>query len=127
MIAPSVCRVLAGVLAMLSLSWPVAPAADEEALPALRAAYRQPQLGWDGSGAELVAQVLAPLTLAHEMGNRSLDQVLARIRADAGLADGRFHNLGISFFGEPSEDLGRYHVTGRSADQKGASPSMVVL
>ncbi|WP_418647864.1 cytochrome-c peroxidase [Thauera butanivorans] len=283
MIAPSVCRVLAGVLAMLSLSWPVAPAADEEALPALHAAYRQPpgrwpapwidaevafvelgalppavpeagsaadgkaalgrrlfhdprlaadgapacagchhpehgwsipaavaeghggrrgrrnppalhtavrqpRLGWDGSGAELVAQVLAPLTLAHEMGNRSLDQVLARIRADAGLAagfrehygdggisaaalgdalvaflrtldkpsrfdrfvagdygqlsdleidglhlfrtrarcanchfgpllaDGRFHNLGISFFGEPSEDLGRYHVTGRSAD-----------
>lgn len=34
----------------------------------------------------------------------------------AQLSDGRFHNLGISFFGEPSQDLGRYAVTGRCED-----------
>ncbi|ENO84510.1 cytochrome-c peroxidase [Thauera linaloolentis] len=156
--------------------------------PALHAVARQPFLGWDGGGAELAAQALAPLTLAHEMGNAGLGPVLARIRGDADLrarfhahygdggvsaaalgdalaaflrtldrpsrfdrflagdhgqlsdleieglhlfrtkarcanchfgpllADGRFHNLGISFFGEPSQDLGRYRVTGRPGD-----------
>lgn len=158
--------------------------------PALHTAARQPFLGWDGGGTALAAQALAPLTLAHEMGNAGLAPVLARIRADAGLAarfralygaedggvtaaalgdalaaflrtldtpsrfdrflagdhgqlsdleieglhlfrtkarcanchfgpllaDGRFHNLGISFFGEPSADLGRYRVTGRFED-----------
>ena len=32
------------------------------------------------------------------------------------LTDGRFHNLGLSAFGEPREDLGRYYVTGRPED-----------
>lgn len=32
------------------------------------------------------------------------------------LSDGKFHNLGIAFFGEPSQDLGRHAVTGRCDD-----------
>lgn len=32
------------------------------------------------------------------------------------LSDGRFHNLGIAFFGEPSQDLGRFEVSGRCED-----------
>ncbi|WP_454915242.1 cytochrome-c peroxidase [Xanthobacter sediminis] len=32
------------------------------------------------------------------------------------LADGLFHNLRLSFFGEPAEDLGRFAVTGRPED-----------
>lgn len=32
------------------------------------------------------------------------------------LSDGRFHNLGIAFFGEPSQDLGRFEVTRRCED-----------
>lgn len=32
------------------------------------------------------------------------------------LSDGQFHNLGISFYGRPHEDLGRYDVTGDPAD-----------
>lgn len=32
------------------------------------------------------------------------------------LSDGRFHNLRLSFFGEPAQDLGRYEVTGRAGD-----------
>ncbi|PNU03301.1 cytochrome-c peroxidase [Novosphingobium guangzhouense] len=32
------------------------------------------------------------------------------------LSDQRFHNLGISYYGRPFEDLGRYDVTGDSAD-----------
>ncbi len=32
------------------------------------------------------------------------------------LSDGKFHNLGIAFFGTRSQDLGRHEVTGRCAD-----------
>jgi cytochrome c peroxidase len=32
------------------------------------------------------------------------------------LSDGQFHNLGIAFFGEPSQDLGRFGVTRRCED-----------
>ena len=32
------------------------------------------------------------------------------------LSDGRFHNLGLSFFNRKLEDLGRYGVTGETAD-----------
>ncbi len=32
------------------------------------------------------------------------------------LSDGRFHNLGIAFIGEPSQDTGRHAVTGRCDD-----------
>ncbi len=32
------------------------------------------------------------------------------------LTDEGFHNLGLSFFGEPAQDLGRYDVTGRAED-----------
>lgn len=32
------------------------------------------------------------------------------------LTDGLFHNLGLSAFGEPGEDLGRFRVTGRPGD-----------
>lgn len=32
------------------------------------------------------------------------------------LSDGQFHNLGIAFFGEPSQDLGRFEVTGQCGD-----------
>lgn len=32
------------------------------------------------------------------------------------LSDGRFHNLGLTFFGRELEDLGRYEVTGRAED-----------
>lgn len=32
------------------------------------------------------------------------------------LSDGRFHNLGIAFFGEPSQDLGRFEVTRQCED-----------
>lgn len=32
------------------------------------------------------------------------------------LSDGKFHNLGIAFFGEPSQDLGRHGVTGQCED-----------
>lgn len=32
------------------------------------------------------------------------------------LSDGRFHHLGIAFFGEPSQDLGRFEVTQRCED-----------
>lgn len=32
------------------------------------------------------------------------------------LSDEQFHNLGISFFGEPSQDLGRHDITGRCED-----------
>ncbi|MBL0920113.1 MAG: cytochrome-c peroxidase [Hydrogenophaga sp.] len=32
------------------------------------------------------------------------------------LSDGRFHNLGIAFIGEPSQDTGRHAVTGRCED-----------
>lgn len=32
------------------------------------------------------------------------------------LSDGQFHNLGISFYGRPREDLGRYEVTGDPTD-----------
>lgn len=32
------------------------------------------------------------------------------------LSDGKFHNLGIAFFGEPSQDLGRHEVTGQCGD-----------
>jgi cytochrome c peroxidase len=32
------------------------------------------------------------------------------------LSDGRFHNLGIAFVGEPSQDLGRFEVTRRCED-----------
>jgi cytochrome c peroxidase len=32
------------------------------------------------------------------------------------LSDGQFHNLGISFYGRPREDLGRYEVTGDPID-----------
>ena len=32
------------------------------------------------------------------------------------LSDGRFHNLRLSFFGEPAQDLGRYEVTGARED-----------
>lgn len=32
------------------------------------------------------------------------------------LTDDRFHNLGLSAFGEPSQDLGRYEVTGKPDD-----------
>lgn len=156
--------------------------------PSLYGAAWQARFGWDGAGAGLAAQTLLPLTLAHEMGNDSLEQVLARTRSDIALVasfrehfgdggigaaelgealaaflrslekpsrfdrfaagdfgqlsdleieglhlfrtkarcanchfgpsltDGGFHNLGISFFGEPSADLGRYLVTGRMAD-----------
>lgn len=31
-------------------------------------------------------------------------------------SDGRFHNLGLTFFGREREDLGRYHVTGLPED-----------
>lgn len=31
-------------------------------------------------------------------------------------SDGRFHNLGLTFYGREHEDLGRYHVTGRPED-----------
>lgn len=31
-------------------------------------------------------------------------------------SDGRFHNLGLTFYGREHEDLGRYHVTGRPQD-----------
>lgn len=34
------------------------------------------------------------------------------------LSDGKFHNLGIAFFGEPSQDLGRFEVT-RQCDDVG--------
>lgn len=32
------------------------------------------------------------------------------------LNDGQFHNLGIAFFGEPSQDLGRFEATGQCDD-----------
>ncbi|MFT4055060.1 MAG: cytochrome c peroxidase [Novosphingobium sp.] len=32
------------------------------------------------------------------------------------LSDGRFHNIGISYYGRPFEDLGRYEVTGDPGD-----------
>jgi cytochrome c peroxidase len=32
------------------------------------------------------------------------------------LSDGQFHNLGIAFFGEPSQDLGRFEVTKQCDD-----------
>ncbi|WP_212745104.1 cytochrome c peroxidase [Hydrogenophaga sp. 2FB] len=32
------------------------------------------------------------------------------------LSDDKFHNLGIAFFGEPSQDLGRFGVTGQCDD-----------
>lgn len=32
------------------------------------------------------------------------------------LTDDRFHNLGLSAFGEPAQDLGRYEATGKTAD-----------
>lgn len=32
------------------------------------------------------------------------------------LSDGRFHNLGLAFFGEPSQDLGRFEVTKQCGD-----------
>ncbi|RZJ45651.1 MAG: cytochrome-c peroxidase [Brevundimonas sp.] len=32
------------------------------------------------------------------------------------LSDGRFHNLGLTFYGRMNEDLGRYHVTGLPQD-----------
>ena len=32
------------------------------------------------------------------------------------LSDGKFHNLGLTFYGREREDLGRYHVTGDPAD-----------
>ncbi len=32
------------------------------------------------------------------------------------LSDGKFHNLGIAFFGEPSQDLGRHEVSGQCDD-----------
>lgn len=32
------------------------------------------------------------------------------------LSDGKFHNLGIAFFGEPSQDLGRHGVSGQCGD-----------
>lgn len=31
-------------------------------------------------------------------------------------SDGKFHNLGLTFYGREHEDLGRYHVTGRPQD-----------
>ncbi|MFC7378920.1 cytochrome-c peroxidase [Brevundimonas sp. GCM10030266] len=31
-------------------------------------------------------------------------------------SDGRFHNLGLTFYGREREDLGRYEVTGQAAD-----------
>ncbi len=34
----------------------------------------------------------------------------------ASFSDGRFHNLGISFYGSERQDVGRYAVTGRSED-----------
>ena len=32
------------------------------------------------------------------------------------LSDGKFHNLGIAFFGEPSQDLGRHELSGQCDD-----------
>ena len=32
------------------------------------------------------------------------------------LADGRFHNLGLSYYGRKLQDLGRYEITGEAAD-----------
>ena len=32
------------------------------------------------------------------------------------LSDGQFHNLGIAFFGEPSQDLGRHATSGQCGD-----------
>lgn len=31
-------------------------------------------------------------------------------------SDGRFHNIGLTFYGRQNEDLGRYHITGEAAD-----------
>ncbi|MFD2140387.1 cytochrome-c peroxidase [Ancylobacter oerskovii] len=40
----------------------------------------------------------------------------ANCHSGADLTDHGFHNLGLSAFGEPREDLGRYRVTGRAED-----------
>lgn len=41
------------------------------------------------------------------------------------LSDGKFHNLGIGFYGRKREDLGRYEVTGEAADVTAfATPSL---
>lgn len=155
--------------------------------------------GWAGQSHGLDERLLAPLTDAAEMGNRSVDQVIAVLRRDPShaealrdhrspdghhsqaddvpdadarrtligllrafvlsldrptafdrfvqgdhralddlqieglhlfrtkarcihchhgprLTDDRFHNLGISFYGEPSQDLGRHEHSGRCED-----------
>lgn len=40
----------------------------------------------------------------------------ANCHSGATLSDGRFHNLGLSFFGRRLQDLGRYGVTGNTED-----------
>lgn len=40
----------------------------------------------------------------------------ANCHSGATLSDGRFHNLGLSAYGKPNQDLGRYEVTGDPAD-----------
>lgn len=150
--------------------------------PDLRQADAHTQWGWDGRGTTLAAQSLAPLTDPDEMGNPSVQAVLARLQAAPGpraaltpralgealaahvlqagataaptryerflrgerslltplelqglhlfrtkarcvnchhgpwLSDGLFHNLRLSAFGEPAEDRGRQHVSGRPED-----------
>jgi cytochrome c peroxidase len=40
----------------------------------------------------------------------------ANCHSGATLSDGRFHNLGLSFFNRELEDLGRYGITGKPSD-----------
>lgn len=54
--------------------------------PDLRQAGAHAQWGWDGRGRTLAAQSLAPLTDPIEMGNPSVQAVLARLRATPGPA-----------------------------------------
>jgi cytochrome c peroxidase len=150
--------------------------------PDLRQAGAHARWAWDGRGATLAAQSLAPLTDPDEMGNASVQAVLARLQALPGpaasltpetlgealaahvlqigsdaaptryerflrgerglltpqelqglhlfrtkarcvnchhgpwLSDGLFHNLRLSSFGEPAEDLGRQRISGRAED-----------
>lgn len=54
--------------------------------PDLRNAPGHARWGWDGRGASLAAQSLAPLTAPHEMANPALEPVIARLRAAPGHA-----------------------------------------
>jgi cytochrome c peroxidase len=97
--------------------------------PTIRNAVFQTALFWDGRADSLEQQVEEALTNPAEMAARP-NEVVGMLAGSAGyrtlfaeafpgrpaFSDGRFHDLGLSFYGRSLEDRGRYAVTKEPGD-----------